>query len=147
MLAKANYGHNYRLYQHMDLTNNAFGNTVIVSQLYQNSTGIYCYIICIHMGCIVVTISCFSFPTVPWGAFPYDEREHEPARSVVVYRSDHHPHHHRHLANETSQELLRGQKAGVKIRKHYKDNNPSNIYCHFVSQAWKYSVLISIFCF
>lgn len=83
----------------------------------------------------------FFFSTVPWGAFPYDEREHKPARSVVVYRSDHHPHHHRNLANETSQELLWGQKAGVKIRRHHRDNNPSNTHCHYGFQAWKYSVL------
>lgn len=69
-----------------------------------------------------------ELPALPWGAFPYDEREHEPASSVVVYRSDLHPHHHRHLADETPQELLWGQKAGVRIRQRYRDNNSSNIH-------------------
>ncbi len=98
----------------------------------------------ISVGCIVLTV--ILPPTVPWGAFPYDEREHEPASSVVVYRSDHHPHHHRNLANETSQELLWGQKAGVKIRQNYRDNNltlvccwMNNIHCRYGFQAWKYS--------
>lgn len=51
--------------------------------------------------------------SVPRGAFPSDEREHQPARPVVVHRPDPHPHRHRHLADEASQELLRGQEAGV----------------------------------
>lgn len=50
---------------------------------------------------------------VPGGAVPHDQREHEPARAVVVHSADHHPHPHRHLADEAPQELLRGQEVGV----------------------------------
>ena len=54
-----------------------------------------------------------SVPSVPWGAFPSDQREHQPARPLVVHRPDPDPRGHRHLADETPQELLRGQEAGV----------------------------------
>lgn len=50
---------------------------------------------------------------VPRGAVPSDEREHQPASPLVVHRADPHPCGHRHLADETPQELLRGQEAGV----------------------------------
>lgn len=54
-----------------------------------------------------------SVSAVSRGAFSHDEREHQPARPVVVHRPDAHPHRHWHLADEASQELLRGQEAGV----------------------------------
>uniref|UniRef100_A0A4W6G4M8 Transmembrane p24 trafficking protein 9 n=1 Tax=Lates calcarifer TaxID=8187 RepID=A0A4W6G4M8_LATCA len=45
--------------------------------------------------------------------FPSDQREHQPAGPLVVHRPDPDPGGHRHLADETPQELLRGQEAGV----------------------------------
>lgn len=55
---------------------------------------------------------CILF-TVSWRAVSHDEREHQPACSLVVHRSDTHPHHHRHLADEAPQKLLWGQETGV----------------------------------
>ena len=51
--------------------------------------------------------------TVPRGAVPTDQREHQPARAVVVHRSDWHPPRHRILADAASQVLLRGQEARI----------------------------------
>lgn len=58
-------------------------------------------------------LSLSSVYAVSRGAFSHDEWEHQPACPVVVHRSDAHPRHHRHLADETSKELLRGQETGV----------------------------------
>lgn len=54
-----------------------------------------------------------ELPTVSRGEVPDDQREHKPASPVVVHRSNADPAHHRSLANETSQELLRGQETGL----------------------------------
>ena len=59
----------------------------------------------------VKIISSHPVVSVPRGALPSDEREHEPARAVVVPGPDLHPHGHGRLADETPQELLRGQEA------------------------------------
>lgn len=64
--------------------------------------------------CVCVCV-CALVSSVPGGAFPADQREHEPASPLVVHRSDHHTGGHRNLADEAPQELLRGQKAGVKL--------------------------------
>lgn len=58
---------------------------------------------------------CVFVLPVPGGAFPPDQRKHEPASPLVVHRPNHHTGGHRHLADETPQELLWGQKAGVKL--------------------------------
>jgi len=50
--------------------------------------------------------SCFCPPPVSRGEVSGDEWEHEPARALVVHRSDGHLVSHRRLADETSQELL-----------------------------------------
>lgn len=74
---------------------------------------------CIGYGCCpchyttLKTLLCVLSSTVSWGALSHDEREHQPARSLVVHRPDAHPHRHRHLADEAPQKLLRGQETGV----------------------------------
>lgn len=77
-------------------------------------------LLCLHaVTCDEKWLSVISAPSavrllsVPWGTFPSDQREHQPAGPLVVHRPDPHPGGHRHLADETSQELLRGQEAGV----------------------------------
>ena len=49
--------------------------------------------------------------SVPRGAVPLNEREHEPAGAVVVPRADLHPRRDGRVADEAPQELLRGQEA------------------------------------
>lgn len=51
--------------------------------------------------------------TVSWGEVSHDKWEHQSASSLVVHRSDAHPYHHWHLANETPEKLLWGQETGV----------------------------------
>ena len=52
----------------------------------------------------------FTTLSVPRGAVPLDEREHEPAGAVVVPRADLHPRRDGSVADEAPQELLRGQE-------------------------------------
>lgn len=63
--------------------------------------------------CPYTTVYCVLCLTVSRGAFSHDEREHQPACTLVVHYSDTHPYCHRHLADETPQELLWGQETGV----------------------------------
>ena len=56
----------------------------------------------------------FYFILVSRGAFPIDEWEYEPARPLVVARPNLHSNHHGRMADETSQEVFRGQEIGVK---------------------------------
>lgn len=53
----------------------------------------------------------FTTLSVPRGAVPHNEREHEPAGAVVVPRADLHPRRDGRVADEAPQELLRGQEA------------------------------------
>ena len=46
------------------------------------------------------------FLAVPRGAFPSDEREHEPESPLVGNRADGDPTEYGHLADEASQEFL-----------------------------------------
>jgi len=65
--------------------------------------------------CLSDCLSARLPPSVPRGAFPSDQREHQPEGPVVVHRPDPDPGGHRHLADETPEELLRGQEAGVAL--------------------------------
>lgn len=53
---------------------------------------------------------------VPRGALPTDQREHKPARAVVVAGADGHPGRHGRVADAPSEAVLRGQEAGVSAR-------------------------------
>ena len=48
--------------------------------------------------------------SVSWRTFPSNEWKYEPARALVVDSANRYLTHHRLLADETSQELLRGQE-------------------------------------
>ena len=53
----------------------------------------------------------FTSFSVPRGAVPVDEREHEPEGAVVVPCADLHPRRDGRVADAAPQELLRGQEA------------------------------------
>lgn len=54
--------------------------------------------------------------SVSWGAFQTNLGEHQPASAMVVYSPNRHTSHHRILADEASQELLRGQETCIVFR-------------------------------
>lgn len=54
--------------------------------------------------------------SVSWGAFQTNLREHQSASAMVVYSPNRHPSDHRILADEASQELLRGQETCIVFR-------------------------------
>ena len=65
---------------------------------------------CKMLCCTKVLKVDFTTLSVPRGAVPLDEREHEPAGAVVVPRADLHPRRDGRVADEAPQELLRGQE-------------------------------------
>lgn len=54
--------------------------------------------------------------SVSWGAFQTNLGEHQPASAMVVHSPNCHTSHHRILADEASQELLRGQETCIVFR-------------------------------
>ena len=52
---------------------------------------------------------------VPGRALPADQREHQPARPVVVPGADLHPGHDGCLADEAPQELLPSKETGLNV--------------------------------
>ena len=81
----------------------------------------------------------FYFILVSRGAFPTDEWEYEPARPLVVTRTNLHSYHHGRMADETSQEILRGQEIGLKTFKRplpFSRKLEIRIFCVFSSRLW-----------
>ena len=74
----------------------------------------------------------FTSLSVPRGAVPVDEREHEPESAVVVPCADLHPRRDGRVADAAPQELLRGQEARL-IHSHrllYSISAPTAVLSH-----------------
>ena len=74
----------------------------------------------------------FTSLSVPRGAVPVDEREHEPEGAVVVPCADLHPRRDGRVADAAPQELLRGQEARL-IHSHrllYSISAPTAVLSH-----------------